>query len=146
MSVSIYASVWYGIFMDEDELYKQVEKEKITCSCGVDSEKIPKTASFCPFCGNVIYTQDKVSRIPGADDFNYLDLPNGIKSKHVYSDGVIIGFELTATNDLYYGSQCEEVVWDLPVEAMKKLLKELLEPCGLWDESRVKHLLVGNLS
>lgn len=118
-----------GVKIPDEKLFKQPANGKIECSnCG---KKISVDYSYCPFCGDEVEEPEKESVIPNYDPEDdaeqiFADLDDNLTGLLVQG-GVIAGYSHPTSESFYaldpncYGKY-------------KDLLKNFLEPKGLWDE------------
>lgn len=141
MSTSYYAKAIIGIEIDPSKLVEiRIERN---CSC---SESPGKTMNFCPNCSRKAWRKKEW---PADKNFDYDNNKYcGLKVIRLDSDSrdddfyhirrmfiVAAGAE---TGDLCYSDSGEPVMCPLPenISETKEMLKDILKPKGLWDESK----------
>jgi len=150
MSTSFYAQAIVGVEIDVDKLIKIELSRKCRCK-----NKVDKTMKFCSGCGGKLWERDEIN----LNDFDYeKEFYCGMKIIRVYGYSrfddeefyhikrIFLAGVGAETDDCCYGAEpamCS--LFENPSE-IKDMLKETLEPKGLWDESKFGVWAIGKLS
>lgn len=139
MSTSYYAKAIIGIEIDPSKLI-EIRMER-NCSC---SYAPLKTMNFCPNCSSKAWKKEEWSADKDFDYDNYKYC--GLKViclsdydrdfYHIHRMFIVaVGAD---TGDLCYSDSGGPVMCPLPenISETKEMLKDILEPKGLWDESK----------
>ena len=116
-----------GVKIPDEKLFKQPASGKVECvECG---KKISRDYAYCPFCGESVDDQEKESIIPDydpEDDANQIfeDIHENFSGVRV-KGGVVAGYN--QGDDSFYPLDPNHY------DKYKDLLKDFLEPKGLWD-------------
>ncbi len=153
MSTSFNAQAFIGIALDVDEIMEI--KLVRNCSCEREPEK---TMEYCSSCGEKAWCKQQVSKtdVNWVEDFyDENELYSGFKVIKMetcdesdwdfyYINKVIIAAIGVSTDDIcYLGEPVAFQPFDDNIKVVKEDMKKILEPQGLWDESKFGLYAVG---